>query len=97
MRPSAQSRAECAADEGRDHADVLSRYAKDGGDLLRHIADPLGLVPQRQALALPGGNGGVQLDRIVVLARDGVGLFDLDLGSRERAIGVTAPGLGRLV
>jgi hypothetical protein len=39
----------------------------------------------------------VQLDRIVVLARDDVGLFDLDLGSRERAIGVTAPGLGRLV
>ena len=97
MRPGAQARAEGAADEGRDDADVLRRNAEHGGDLVGHVMHPLRLVPQGQAIAVPGRDGGVHLDRVVVLARDHVGLVDLDLGGRERFFGIAAPRLGRRV
>ena len=71
------------------------RNAEHGGDLVGHVVHPLRLVPQRQAVAVPGGDRGVHLDRIVVLARDHVGLVDLDLGGRERSFGIAAPRLGR--
>ena len=85
MRPGAQARAEGAADEGRDDADVLGRNAEHGGDLVGRVVHPLRLVPQRQPVAVPGRDRRVHLDRIVVLARDHVGLVDLDLGGRERS------------
>ena len=36
----------------------------------------------------------MQLDRVVVLARDHVGLIDLHLGARERSVGIAAPRFG---
>ena len=95
MRPGAQRRAEGAADEGRDHADVLRRNAEHGGDLVGRVVHPLRLVPQREAIAVPSRDGRVHLDRVVVLARDHVGLVDLDLGCRERSFGIAAPRLWR--
>ena len=96
VRPGAQARAEGAADEGRDDADVLRRDAEHGGDFVGRVVHPLRLVPQGQAVAVPGRDGGVHLDRVVVLARDHVGLVDLDLGGRERSLGIAAPRLRRL-
>ena len=95
MRPGAQPRAEGAADEGRDDADVLGRNAEHGGDLVGRVVHPLRLVPEGQAVAVPGRDGGVHLDGVVVLARDHVGLVDLDLGARERSFGIAAPSLWR--
>ena len=95
MRPCAQPRAEGAADEGRDDADVLRRNAEHGGDLVGRVVHPLRLVPEGQAVAVPGRDGGVHLDRVVVLARDHIGLVDLDLGGRERSFGIAAPCLRR--
>ena len=96
VRPGAQPGAEGAADEGRDDADVLGRDAEHGGELVGHVVHPLRLVPQGQAVAVPGRDRGVHLDRVVVLARDHVGLVDLDLGGREGSFGIAAPRLVRL-
>ena len=71
------------------------RNAEHGGDLVGRVVHPLRLVPQGQSVALPGRDGGVHLDRIVVLARDHIGLVDLDLGGCERSFGIAAPCLGR--
>ena len=95
MRPGAQCRAEGTADERRDDADVLRRNAEHGGDLVGRVVHPLRLVPQGQAVAVPRRDRGVHLDGIVVLARDHVGLVDLDLGRRERAFGIAAPRFRR--
>ena len=83
MRPGPQRRAERAADEGRDDADVLCRNAEHRGDLVGHVVHPLRLVPEGQAIAVPGRDRRVHLDRVVVLARDHVGLVDLHLGGRR--------------
>src|SRR4051812_31519508 len=75
-------------------SDVLCRSSKHGGDLIGDVSHPLRLVPQGQAIAVPRRDRGVQLDRIVVLARDRVGLVDLDLGGCERSFWIATPCLG---
>ena len=95
MRPDPQRRAEGAADEGRDDADVLRRNAEYGRNLVRRVVHPLGLVPQGQPVAVPGRDRRVHLDRIVVLARDHVDLVDLDLRRRERPFGIATARLLR--
>ncbi len=93
MRPGAQPRAERAADKRRDDADVLRRNAEDGRNLVGRVVHPLRLVPQRQAVAVPHRNGGVHLNRVVVLAWDHIGLVDLDLGGSQRFFSIAAPRL----
>ena len=95
VRPGAQGGAESAANEGRDDADVLCRNAEHGGNFVGRVVHPLRLVPQRQAVAVPRRDGGVHLNRIVVLARDHVGVLHLDLGCREGSVRIAAPRLRR--
>ena len=57
---------------------------------------PLRLVPQRHAVAIPSGDRRVHLDGVVVLARDHIGLVDLDVGGGEGSFGIATPCLVRL-
>src|SRR3546814_2764942 len=95
MRPGPQPRTEGPTDEGGDDADVLRRDTEHRRDLLGHTSDPLRLIPQGHSITVPGGNGGVHLDRVVVLARDYVGLVNLDLGALQGSFGIAAPRLVR--
>ena len=95
MRPCPEPRAERAAYEGRDDANVLGRNAEDRCDLIRGVVHPLGLVPESETLALPDRDGRVHLDWVVVLARHHIGRLNLDLGAPERCFSIAAPSLWR--
>ena len=85
VRPCAQRRAEGAADERRDHAHVVLGQAEHVRDDRACVPDPLRLVPERQPIAVPRGDGRVHLDRVVMLARMHIGGVHPHLGLVERA------------
>ena len=89
--PSRRRRRRRARRRGRSRAGMPNTAAISSAD----VVHPLRLVPQRQAVAVPRRDRRVHLDRIVVLARDHIGLVDLDLGGRERSFGIAAPRLRR--
>src|SRR5436190_912576 len=95
MRPSAKPRTEGATHKRRYDADILSRNAEHGRDLVGDVVHPLCLVPQGQAVPVPCGDGGMHLDRVVVLARNDVGLVNLHFGGREKSFSIAAPDLCR--
>ena len=68
--------------------------AEAAGDLVPLIADPLGLAPQCQPLALPVRDGGVRLHRVVLLAGLHVGCIDANRRGSEGGIRIAFFGLG---
>ena len=95
--PRPQRRAERAADERRHDAHVALVDAERGGHLLLHVIDPLRLIVEGELVAVPGGDGGVQLHRVVVLVGVRVGLFDLHRGAVESLVRLAALVVGRLL
>ena len=96
LRPDAELRAEPAAHELADHADALGIELERLGDGRAGVVDGLGRAPEREPVLAPVGDGGVRLHRVVELGgREVLGL-DLDLGRRQRRVGVAALVLGRV-
>ena len=94
VRPCPQGRPEGAAHEGRDHPDAVLRDAEHVRDLVPVVVRPLGLVVEGQPVAVPGRDGGVELDRVVVLARLDVARIDPHRRRREGPVGVADRGVG---
>ena len=90
MRPGSQAAAEGAADERGDDAHLAVRNAEHRGEFPLGAADPLGLVPDDEAVAVPACDGRVRFHRVVVVARGIVGDVQFDRGTSERGVGVAA-------
>ena len=74
VRPWKKLSAEARTEKARDYADIFDRQAEH----LRHhhamIHNPLRSLVERDAIAVPHRDGGMQLDRIVRFNRRDVGL-----------------------
>ena len=92
--PGAQPSAKTAADERADDLHVVMREPEDArrrfGDIVREL---VGIV-ERQLVAVPGGDGREQSERIVRLRRGRVLLLDADRRRGQRS-GSVAPGVVR--
>ena len=86
--------AETAADIGRDQADIVLGNTQRLGDVAAAPGDHLVGGPDRQLVALPGGDGGVRLHHGVGVIGGGVGLVQLDRGGGESGVEVADTGVG---
>ena len=77
-------RAEAAANEGRDQADILEGNAEPFGIGARHAVEPLAGLPHGEGVALPAGDQAMRLDRHIIFARRGVGRLDAHRGLGKR-------------
>jgi hypothetical protein len=71
-------RAEMAADQARHHAHLRGIEAELRREPVLHGADVAGRLVHGEPVAVPGGPGGEQLDRVVVLDRGLVARLDPD-------------------
>ena len=70
-RPHEALAAEPAADEGRQHANLLHRHVEPPREVLAEPVDVLCGVPDGEGVAVPDRGRGVRLHRVVVLGRRG--------------------------
>ncbi len=80
--------AESAADEGRDHMDIVGRHAellRQAGLEAPHV---LARLPHGQLAAVPGTGGGEQLDGVVVLGGGRIAHVDLHRRAGIGCLGV---------
>ena len=94
VRPGLTGAAEGAADEGRDDADAVGGDAEGVAVGLLAVVDALDLVPHRELVAVPRGDRGGNLHRVVVVAGDRVRPVDDDGGAAQRGVGVAAGVVG---
>ncbi len=82
--------AERAADERGDDPDVVGRDTERLGVVVARVVDALHFVPHGELVAVPGRDGGRDLHRVVVVARDAVGALDGHRRVGQRGVGVAA-------
>ncbi len=87
---------EAAADELGPHPDVVLAQPERPRELVAGGEHPLGRDPGGERVSVPGGDGGVRLERRLHLRRRVEGELDRHLGSGERRLGV-APGIVRRI
>jgi hypothetical protein len=94
MWPGKELAAEAGAEEAGDHADVFNRQPEHLGHYHAVVHDALRGFVERDAVAIPDGDGGVQFDGIMRLVGSDVGGVDLDWSFQEGRVGVAALGDG---
>ena len=95
LRPGDQAlRAEAAAEERAADKDLLRRDAEQPGDAAARHHQALARRVDRQRIAVPGGDDGVRLHRVVVLRRRLVGRVDPRGGRREARFDIAFADLG---
>ena len=90
-----QLRPEAAADIGGDEPDILLGNAQRLGHVAHAPGDHLVGCPQRQLVAVPGGDAGVRLHHRMALIRRRIGLLELDRRAGEGAVEIARLGIGR--
>ena len=90
VRPGPQFAAEAGAEKARDDADVLWLNPEHLGHHIAMVDHRLRGFIEGEVLSIPGGDAGVQLDRVVGLGGGDIGLVYLDGSGAKGFIGIAA-------